>query len=357
MCAVQALVTVPRRAGSTRVADVPAPRAGEDAVLVRTLEVGVCGTDREIDEGLCGAAPEGEETLVLGHELLGVVERDGHGFARGDVVAATVRRSCGHCAACADGAPDACETGDYRERGITGLHGYATELVAEAPEQVVAVPPSLGRLGVLAEPTSVCERGLRHVRAIGARQPWRPGRALVVGTGAIGMLSTYLLRLEGFEVWSASRSAGGPRAELVAACGARHVATDETPLRDVAADAGGFDVVLEAAGDAQVMLDALGLLRRNGVACLLGIDGRSRQVSIDGRVIGVDAILGNRAVFGSVNAHRVDWSAAVADLDRIRARWPEALEAFVGLRVPLDGFGDAFGFRGVKATLVVEERS
>jgi hypothetical protein len=74
-------------------------------------------------------------------------------------------------------------------------------------------------------------------------------------------------------------------------------------------------------------------------------------------VIGVDAILGNRAVFGSVNAHRVDWSAAVADLDRIRVRWPEALEAFVGLRVPLDGFGDAFGFRGVKATLVVEERS
>jgi threonine dehydrogenase-like Zn-dependent dehydrogenase len=357
MCAVQALVTVPRRPGSTRVADVPAPRAGADAVLVRTLEVGVCGTDREISEGLFGAAPAGEEALVLGHELLGVVERDGHGFARGDLVAATVRRSCGRCAACAEGAPDACETGEYRERGITRLHGYATELVAEAPEQVVAVPPALGRLGVLAEPTSVCERGLRHVRAVGGRQPWRSRHALVVGTGAIGMLTTYLLRLEGFEVWAASRSSGGPRAELVAACGARHVATDETPLADVAAEAGGFDVVVEAAGDAQVMLDALGLLRRNGVACLLGIDGRPREVSIDGRVLGVDAVLGNRAVFGSVNAHRADWSAAVEDLDRIRERWPEALEAFVGLRVPLDGFGDAFGFRGVKATLVVEEQA
>ena len=352
---MQALVTVPQRAHSTRVADVPEPRrGGGDSVLIRTLEVGVCGTDREISEGLFGALPEGEEALVLGHELLGVVHEDGHGFTRGDLVAATVRRSCGHCANCAEGAPDACETGDYLERGIKGLHGFASELVAEAPENVVAVPPSLGHLGVLAEPTAVCERGLRHVRAVGARQPWRPSRALVLGTGAIGMLGTYLLRMEGLEVWTASRSAGGEKARLVEACGARHVATSETGLTALAADVGGFDVVFEAAGDAQLMLDSLGLLRRNGVACLLGLDGRPREVHIDGRVLAVDAVLQNRAIFGSVNAHRVDWRAAVEQLDGARVRWPEALEAFVGLRVPLDAFEDAFDYRGVKATLQLE---
>jgi hypothetical protein len=103
------------------------------------------------------------------------------------------------------------------------------------------------------------------------------------------------------------------------------------------------------------MLDALVLLRRNGVACLLGIDARPRDVRIDGRVLGVDAILGNRVLFGSVNANHVDWTAAVAHLDRARERWPEALEAFVGLRVPLDAFADAFAFRGVKATLRLED--
>src|SRR3954451_16674584 len=137
---MQALVTVPQRAGSTGVTTVPEPVAGADAVLVRPLEVGVCGTDREISAGLFGVAPDGEEALVLGHELVGVVERGGAGFARGDVVAATVRRSCERCPACAAGAPDACDTGDYRERGITGLHGFASELVAEAPEHLVAVP-------------------------------------------------------------------------------------------------------------------------------------------------------------------------------------------------------------------------
>jgi glucose 1-dehydrogenase len=351
---MQALVTVPQRPGSTGVASVPEPGAAGGAVLVRPLEVGVCGTDREIAEGLFGVAPDGEDALVLGHELIGVVARDGHGFARGDLVAATVRRSCGRCAACAAGAPDACDTGDYLERGITRLHGFASELVAEAPEHLVAVPPALGRLGVLAEPASVAERGLRHVRAVGGRQPWGPRRALVLGTGAIGMLGTYLLRMDGLEVWTASRSPGGEKARLVEACGARHVATSEIVLADVAEDVGGFDVVLEAAGDAQLMLDALGLLRRNGVACLLGIDGRPRDVALDGRVLGVDAILGNRALFGSVNANRVDWTAAVEHLDGARERWPDELDAFVGLRVPLDGFADAFAFGGVKATLALE---
>jgi threonine dehydrogenase-like Zn-dependent dehydrogenase len=348
---VQALVTVPGSAHSTRVEDVPEPRPGAGEVLIRTLEVGVCGTDREISEGLFGVAPEGEETLVLGHELLGRVERDGHGFARGDLVAATVRRSCGHCAACENGAPDACFTGDYAERGITRLHGFASDLVTEAAEHLVAVPESLGRLGVLSEPASICERGLRHVRAIGGRQPWAPRQALVLGAGAIGMLTTYLLRMEGFEVWAAARTPGGERQRLVEASGARYVATSQTPVDAVAADVGGFDVVVEAAGDAQLMLDALGLLRRNGVACLLGIDGRPREVSLDGRVLGVDAILQNRVIFGSVNANRVDWTAAVDHLDRARVRWPEELEAFVGLRVPLDGFRDAFDHHGVKATL------
>ena len=172
---MQALVTRPGVRGATAVAEMPVPRPAGDEVLVRPLEVGVCGTDREISEGWFGIAPAGEERLILGHELLGRVERDGHGFARGDLVTATVRRSCGHCNACAAGAPDACDTGDYAEHGITRLHGFAAELAVVPAEHVVAVPEALGRLGVLAEPASICARALRHVRAVGGRQPWAAG--------------------------------------------------------------------------------------------------------------------------------------------------------------------------------------
>jgi hypothetical protein len=42
-------------------------------VLIQTLAIGVCGTDREIVEGMYGQAPEGADWLILGHESLGRV--------------------------------------------------------------------------------------------------------------------------------------------------------------------------------------------------------------------------------------------------------------------------------------------
>jgi glucose 1-dehydrogenase len=345
---VLALVVEPGHAHTTHVEELPDTEAREGEVLVRTLEVGVCGTDREISEGLFGVAPEGELLLVLGHEALGVVERDGYGFTRGQLVTATVRRSCGHCIACAEDSPDSCLTGDYSERGITRLHGWARELVAEDPAQLVAIPTSLGRLGVLTEPASICERALRHARTIGGRQPWHLERALVIGAGAIGQLMTYLLRLTSVEVWTASLE---PENDLIVQSGAQYVSTRETDFSEL----GTFDLVVEAAGDAHMTARALGRLRRSGVACILGIDPREQKVEIDGRVLGVDLILQNHVLFGSVNAQRRDWLAAVADLDRARERWPEALEQFVKLRVPVDRFSEAFEHRGGKATLVLAD--
>jgi threonine dehydrogenase-like Zn-dependent dehydrogenase len=339
---VKALVVDPGVAHSTRIEDISEP--AEEGVLVRVLEVGICGTDREMAHGLFGVGPEEGGALVLGHELLGEVARDGSGFARGDLVCATVRRSCRHCAACLAGSPDSCLTGDYVERGITRLHGFARELVVEDPDQLVAIPHALGRLGVLGEPASICARAVRHALAIGGRQPWEPARALVLGAGAVGLLTTMLLRLRGFEVWTASRE---PSSEIAEALGARY-----TPVADLG-DLGSFDLVVEAAGDARLMASALGLLRRSGVACILGIDGREQAVEIDGRVIGVDMVLENRVLFGSVNAQREDWLAAVAALDEARTRWPGALEQLVHLRVPLDRFEEAFAFGGGKATLVL----
>jgi threonine dehydrogenase-like Zn-dependent dehydrogenase len=343
---MKALVVEPGVPRSARIEDVVEPTG--DGVRLRVLEVGVCGTDREMSEGLFGVAPEGAERIVIGHESLAEVDEDGHGFSRGDLVSATVRRSCGHCLACGEGAPDSCLTGDYRERGITRLDGFARELVVEDPEQLVPVPRTLGRLAVLAEPTSICARGVRHSLAIGGRQPWELKRALVIGAGAIGLLSTMLLRLEGVDVCVASLESSNV---IVDALGASYVSTENGELSDL----GGFDLVVEAAGDAQLMADSLGLLRRSGVVCLLGIDGHARKVQLDGSVIGVDTVLENRVLFGSVNAHKQDWLAGVEALDEARRRFPGALEELIGLRVPLERFEEAFAFHGGKATLVLQE--
>ncbi|HEV8462750.1 MAG TPA: alcohol dehydrogenase catalytic domain-containing protein [Gaiellaceae bacterium] len=343
---MQALLTRPGEAHSTHVEDVSEPTG--DGVLVRVLEVGVCGTDREISEGLFGAPPEGRDLLVLGHEMLGVIEQDGDGFTAGDLVTSIVRRSCGHCVACAENAPDSCLTGDYVERGITRLDGFARERLREDPRQLIGIPASLGRLGVLAEPASVCARALRHAHDIGGRQPWQLETALVIGGGAVGTLMTLLLRLDGIAVTVASLERANDR---ISALGARYACSDGINLREL----GQFDLVVEAAGDAQLMADTLGLLRRNGVACLLGIDGRAQRVSVDGPTLGVDMLLGNRVLFGSVNAQRRDWLAAVDALDRAQDKWRDVLESFISLRVPLDRFAEAFAHKGGKATLVLEQ--
>ena len=201
---------------------------------------------------------------------------------------------------------------------------------------------------MLAEPTSICARGVRHALTIGGRQPWELRRALVTGAGPVGLLATALLRLRDVDVTVASLE---ERNAVADALGARYVRTGDGELSEL----GRFDLVVEAAGDAQLMADALGLLRRGGVACLLGIDGRRQTVELDGPVLGMDTVLENRVLFGSVNAHRQDWEAGVAALDRVRTEFPGALEQLVALRVPLDRFEEAFAFHGGKATLVLSD--
>jgi threonine dehydrogenase-like Zn-dependent dehydrogenase len=175
---------------------------------------------------------------------------------------------------------------------------------------------------------------------------------MVLGNGAIGMLSALLLRLEGLEVWvSGLAPAESEGAALVAGLGARYVQALPGAVEAVSADVGGFDVVLEATGDAEVMASSLGLLRRSGVAVILGIDGRPRDVTVDGHVLGVDLVLGNRALIGSVNARADDWHAAVAALDVGWGRFGEVLEQFVAVRLPADRFEEALAYRGIKATL------
>jgi threonine dehydrogenase-like Zn-dependent dehydrogenase len=217
-------------------------------------------------------------------------------------------------------------------------------------EHLIAVPEALRDVGVLAEPASICARAVRHALVVGGRQPWAPSRALVLGAGAIGMLCTFLLRLEGLDVWTAAlEPAGSEKAQLVEAAGARYVPS----AGGLPPSADGFDVAIVAAASADLSLNVLRVLRRGGVAVLLGVDARDRDVSLPGPAVGLDMVLGNHALLGSVNANVVDWRAAMAGLDAARDRWPGVLERCVGLRTTLGDFGAAFAFGGVKATLTL----
>src|SRR5262245_11745675 len=111
-------------------------------MLVEGIAVGVCGTDVEIVEGKYGWAPPGRARLVLGHESLGRVLDPGPTgeFREGDLVAGIVRRPDPvPCSSCAVGEWDMCRNGQYTERGIKALHGFAAERFRLEPEFAVRV--------------------------------------------------------------------------------------------------------------------------------------------------------------------------------------------------------------------------
>ena len=91
---MRAITVEPGRPHSARLEDVAEPSLSDGAVLVQSLALGICGTDREILSGKYGSAPSGEHRLILGHESLGrVLEApSGSGLKPDDLVVGIVRR-------------------------------------------------------------------------------------------------------------------------------------------------------------------------------------------------------------------------------------------------------------------------
>src|SRR5215467_12591390 len=96
---MRAVAVYPGKPNSVHLASMTKPSAedvaGGRGVLVKVLRVGVDGTDKEINAAEYGAAPEGFDFLVIGHESFGHVEEVGPNVAEllpGDYVVATVRR-------------------------------------------------------------------------------------------------------------------------------------------------------------------------------------------------------------------------------------------------------------------------
>lgn len=333
---MKAVAVIPGVRDSIHVRDVPEPRLSADHALVRVLETGVCGTDVDINQGLFGDAPPGSDFLVLGHENLGVVESGAGPIGTGDLVVSTVRRPCPEaCPGCRADRSDMCLTGNYTERGIKGLHGFMAQRYVESSRYLVRVDTALRAVAVLFEPMSVVEKGIEQAWRIQQRLPWEPRRAIVLGAGPIGMLAALVLRLRGLDVTACAREASGLFKDThLAAAGIRYVSTAETPLDELAERVGLADVVFEATGAPEVVFPATQLLERNGVAILASVTLGDRPAPVDAADWNQSLVIGNRLVFGTVNAGRGDFEAAGRDLSAADQRWPGWASRLITRRLP-----------------------
>ncbi|SJM70811.1 glucose 1-dehydrogenase [Gulosibacter sp. 10] len=335
---MKAITVEPGRSGSMRVEEIDDPVPGEGELLVEGLVLGVCGTDRELNAGDYGWAPEGADRLVIGHESLGRVisAPEGSEFQEGDLIVGVVRRPDPEpCQACAHGDFDMCRNGDYRERGIKEIHGFGSQRWVVDQRFAVKVDPELGHGGALLEPASVVAKAWDQVEQVGARAWFGPATAVVVGAGPIGLLASLIGVQKGLDVHVVDRVEEGLKPDLIAQLGATYHSADVGEVLDRVRP----DVVIETTGAEPVLAAVLARTRPYAIVCLLGMGVTREPSSVPLASTGRDMVLNNAVLLGSVNANVRHWEMAAEALAAADKSW---LGSLITRTVPLSDLGDAF---------------
>ena len=307
------------RPGSVELATVDDPAPGPREVVVEVAATGICGTDLHILQG--EFAPK--LPIIPGHEFAGEVVAVGSAvteLAVGARVAVDPSLYCFECHYCRIGHNNLCER--WGAIGVTHP-GAAAEFVA-APVANCAVLPDGVRTqdAALIEPLSCAVRGYDILRARLA------SRVLIYGAGTMGLMMLQLAKATG----AASVDVVDINAERLAAarqlgCSAGATSADEMPRPPY-----GWDLVIDATGNAKAIQDALGRVGKGGTYLQFGVADYAARATIEPyRIYNQEiTITGSMAVLHSFERAADLFATGVIDPD-----------FFISDRLPLNAFPDA----------------
>jgi threonine dehydrogenase-like Zn-dependent dehydrogenase len=295
MTAKTAVAAVMTAAKTTELRELPIPEIPSDGGLLRVLANGICGSD----VGMYANAKPGPR--ILGHEIVGIVERLGDiartrwGVREGDYVALEEYLPCGHC--------DYCRTGEYRSCLETDSRAAGSIRYGSTP---LTVAPSLygGYSQYLyLHPRSVLHKvpdGIPpHISSmalpIGNGFQWTyldagagPGKTVVViGPGQQGFGCVIAAATAGADnVILAGLARHKERFGIAKALGATHtLALDETDAREeIKAITGGrmADIVIEASGAGpEIINQGIGFLRKRSTMLCSARKGGEVPLDLD----------------------------------------------------------------------------
>jgi aryl-alcohol dehydrogenase len=269
--------------------ELSAPKRAE--ILVRTIACGVCHTDAAALHSFIPVT----FPIILGHEGVGIVEEAGSEVTtlkKGDRVVMSFP-SCGKCDYCRKDHPYACDNmnalffeGTYSDGtkrfslkdGIAvssffGQGSFADHVVVEARNAVKVDIASDDELA------NLCSLGCGVQTGAGAVlnriKPERGTSIAVFGCGGVGMSAIMAAAIAGCRT-IIGVDVMPSRLELAKALGATHVinSKEADPIAEIKRiTEGGAHNSVESSGQADVTLQALGCLRREGMAVLLSVTG------------------------------------------------------------------------------------
>ncbi|KFZ19369.1 hypothetical protein V501_00698 [Pseudogymnoascus sp. VKM F-4519 (FW-2642)] len=173
------------------------PLPSELQIAIRST--GICGSDQHYYNHFANGDILVREPLSLGHESSGIVTSIGSDvplgkFAVGDRVALEVGKPCEECGLCKEGRYNICPKMNFRSSAKSFPHfqGTLQEAINAPAKWCHRLPPSVStEEGALVEPLSVAIHGIRRAAlTLGAT-------TLVIGAGAVGLLTAAMLRVTG----------------------------------------------------------------------------------------------------------------------------------------------------------------
>lgn len=252
-----------------RLERVEEPRPGPGEALVRTLLVGLCGSDTH---ALDGHSAFLDRPYVAGHEAVGTVAEVGAGVDEALVGRRVLLKPnvvCGSCENCRAGRTNACEVLTWVGCDTSGARPGAMADAFIAPAgNLYDVPAGVTDaeavlIECLATPTHA-------VRILGGL---RDARVCVLGAGTIGLLALVAARRAGAArvVVTDVVSEKLERALRVGADAAVDALAPDavTQIRDLLG--GGADAVLDCVANARSFAQAVTAVRRAGTVAVVGV--------------------------------------------------------------------------------------
>lgn len=174
---LQQIMTAP---GKIEFREVPVPETGEDQVLIKIMNIGICGSDIHVYHG---EHPFTSYPVTQGHEVSGEIVELGknvRGFHKGQKVTIEPQVYCSHCYPCRHGKYNLCE--DLKVMGFQTT-GTASHFFAVDASKVTPIPQDMSfEEGAMIEPLAVAVHGVKQVGDVAGMN------IVVIGAGPIGNL-------------------------------------------------------------------------------------------------------------------------------------------------------------------------
>ncbi|WP_328688540.1 zinc-dependent alcohol dehydrogenase family protein [Streptomyces phaeochromogenes] len=304
--------------GKVTVTTVPDPTPGPREVVVDVAACGLCGTDLHILQG--EFAPR--LPIVPGHEFAGEVVGIGTEvteLAVGDRVAVDPSLYCNECRYCRNGRNNLCDR--WAAIGVT-VAGGAAEFAVAPVANCVRLPEHVDMANAaLIEPLSCAVRGYDVLNArLGAN-------VLIYGSGTMGLMMLEL-----------AKRTGAASVDVIDLNPERLATAEKLGCSRAAASAegfqqrGGWEVVIDATGNAAAIQDGLDRVAKAGTFLQFGVSDYATTATISPyRIYNQEiTITGSMAVLHSFERAADLFATGVLDP-----------QVFISHRLPLDDYPQA----------------